>query len=95
MLGGSTRAVVSYLDHEEHRAAWKQQDNWKAWFLRFERWQWLTVVEGEEGMKTRYDNIEVFKGPVAYIVKWVVGPLLKSAVRAMAESLKRRAEESK
>lgn len=92
LIAGSTRGVVSHLDHENYRVAWKERQSWTAWFLRFERWQWLTVIEDESSRKTKYENLEVFNGPAAYAVKWIVGPFLRSGVKAMAETLKIRAE---
>lgn len=91
-FAGSSRLVVSHLDNERYRVAWTQRNDWIAWFLRFERWQWLTTVEEEGGSRTKYDSLEVFNGPVAYLVQWIVGKHLKAGVRAMAEGLKRRAE---
>ena len=63
------------------------------WLMTTERWQWLTVVQGEDGStKTKYESIEVFNGPAAYIVKFFVAPYLRIAFKAMGEDLKQRAE---
>ena len=89
---GSTQAVVYHVDNENHRIAWIQRSTWLAYFLQYERWQWLTVVEDEDGTKTKYDTLEVFNGPFAYFIQWTVGPSLRRGVKAMAEGLKRRTE---
>jgi len=85
--------VITALDHENFRAAWETAPSLLVprWALHAERWQMLTAVEGSGG-QTRYESIEVFKGPLAYVVKWFTGKNLVLAVRAMADGLKRRAE---
>jgi len=48
----------------------------------------------EDGRKkTRYETIEVFGGPLAYVIKCVVGSGLQQGFTAMAEGLKKRSEE--
>jgi hypothetical protein len=65
------------------------------WLMTTERWQWLTDVEDVDGShKTKYETIEVFNGPAAWIVKWFVSPYLKMGFEAMAKDLKQRAEAS-
>ncbi|KAI0790299.1 hypothetical protein BC629DRAFT_1288017 [Irpex lacteus] len=87
----TTQLTVSVLDETNHRVAWTNR--MPPWLLRTERWQWLTVVEEEDGStKTKYESIEVFNGPAAYIVKFFVAPYLRIAFKAMGEDLKRRAE---
>ncbi|KAI0688003.1 hypothetical protein BC835DRAFT_1374577 [Cytidiella melzeri] len=90
----TTRLVVSLVDAEHYRAAWTNR--MPKWLMTTERWQWLTVVEEEDGSrKTKYETIEVFDGPAAWIVRWFVAPYLKVAFEGMATDLKRRAEGSR
>ena len=79
---------MTFLDEEHHRGAWENR-TLPAWFLRSGRWQWLTVLE--DG-KTRYETIEVFNGPAAWLVKWFVGGNLRLGFKAMADGLKERTE---
>ena len=60
------------------------------WLLNAERWQFLVEIEGE---KTRYETVEVFGGVLAYLIRVFVGNGLKKGFIAMAEGLKRRAEQ--
>ena len=83
-----TRLTVTVLDHEHHRVAWTNR--MPTWLMTTERWQWLTALDG--GAKTKYETIEVFNGPMAYLVKWFVSGKLKLAFQAMADGLKARAE---
>ncbi len=58
-----------------------------------ERWQWLTVVDdGEGSRKTKYETLETFNGPAAYLVKWFVKKGLEAGFIGMAVGLKERAE---
>ena len=79
--------VVSYLDPENYRMGWTNR--LPKWLLAAERWHWLTVLD--KG-KCKYETIEVFNGPLAYLVKWFVGNDLKRSYQAMADDLKKRAE---
>ncbi|EKM52674.1 uncharacterized protein PHACADRAFT_164606 [Phanerochaete carnosa HHB-10118-sp] len=87
MFPGSTRLRVSLVDHAAHRVAWTNR--MPAWLMTTERWQWLTVLG--DG-KTKYETIEVFNGPIAYLVRWFVSGKLKLGFQAMADGLKARAE---
>ncbi|KAJ7057965.1 hypothetical protein C8F01DRAFT_302778 [Mycena amicta] len=94
----SATVIITAMDHENYRAAWETKPSvfMPRWLLFAERWQMLTEVEVEvdgDGGKTRYESIEVFKGPLAYVVRWLQGRNLDLAVTAMAEGLKRRVEE--
>lgn len=84
------RLVVSHLDPDNYRVAWTNR--MPPWLMTTERWQWLTVVESESEGKTKYETIEVFKGPAAWIAKWLVAPYLRLGFRAMADDLKKRSE---
>ena len=48
----------------------------------------MTVQDG----KTKYESLEVFKGPAAYITKWFYGKGLNQGVEEMGRGLKERAE---
>ncbi|KAI0339099.1 hypothetical protein BDW22DRAFT_1432006 [Trametopsis cervina] len=89
----TTHLVIAVLEPENYRAAWTNR--MPQWLMTTERWQWLTVVEGEEGgeRRTKYESIEVFNGPAAWFVRWFVAPYLRVAFKAMADGLKARAEE--
>ncbi|KAJ7146090.1 hypothetical protein C8R44DRAFT_863899 [Mycena epipterygia] len=86
----STTVEITTIDHENYRAAWITSNGLPSWGLQAERWQMLTV----EGGKTKYESIEVFRGIIAYLVKFFTGKNLILGVRAMAEGLKSRAEAS-
>ncbi|KAJ7701585.1 hypothetical protein B0H17DRAFT_1045902 [Mycena rosella] len=80
-------ALITTIDHENYRAAWVA-NSLPSWAFYAERWQMLTV----EGGKTKYENFEVFRGILAYLLKFFAGKNLVLGVRAMAEGLKSRAE---
>lgn len=86
----TTKLVVSHLDLENYRVAWTNR--MPPWLMTTERWQWLTVIEGESGAQTKYETMEVYKGFLAYPVKWFVSANLKVAFQAMADDLKARVE---
>ena len=48
----------------------------------------MSVVEG----KTVYETREVFGGPLAFFVKWLLGRWLRRSFEEMADSLKRVSE---
>ncbi|KAJ7160980.1 hypothetical protein C8R46DRAFT_1106149 [Mycena filopes] len=85
----SSTVRITALDHENHRVAWVSADGRPKWALFVERWQTLTT---EEDGKTRYENVEVFTGVLAYIVKFSMGKNLILGIRAMAEGLKSHSE---
>jgi hypothetical protein len=87
----STQVISTTYDPENFRVAWKTNMPLPEWLFKAERWQELTEVG--DG-KTKYETFEVFYGPVAYLVNFFVGKGLKLGVVAMAEGLKKRAEES-
>ena len=82
-----TRLVVSSWDPENYRMGCTNR--LPKWLLAAERWHWLTLLEGG---KCKYETIEVFNGPLAYLVKWLVGSDLRLSFQAMADDLKTRAE---
>ncbi|KAH7919555.1 hypothetical protein BV22DRAFT_1099260 [Leucogyrophana mollusca] len=86
---GSAFERISALDKSNYRVAWVNIEM-PHWLLNAERWQALVEIEGG---KTRYETIEVFGGVVAYIVRTFFGKGLNEGFRAMAEGLKKRAEE--
>ncbi|KAJ7456901.1 hypothetical protein FB451DRAFT_1275187 [Mycena latifolia] len=90
MESHSTTVKITAIDHDNFRAAWITANGLPAWALQAERWQMLTV----EGGKTKYESIEVFRGIIAYVVKFFTGKNLVLGVRAMAEGLKSRAEDA-
>jgi len=61
------------------------------WLLRTERIQVLSEVDGDPS-KTKYETVEEFNGPLAYIIKWWIGDDIKKSFNAGAEALKKRVE---
>ncbi|KAK7045484.1 hypothetical protein VNI00_007737 [Paramarasmius palmivorus] len=84
----STSVVITYLDPANHRVAWRTT-GMPSFLLDAERWQ---IVSVEADGKVRYESYEAFRGVLAYVVKLFVGAHLKTAVKAMAEGIKTRAE---
>ncbi|KAF7307804.1 hypothetical protein MKEN_01140500 [Mycena kentingensis (nom. inval.)] len=68
----STTVVIQLIDNENYRAAWDLKPSWMQpkSVLFAERWQVLTEVDGG---KTKYESIEVFRGPLAHVVKRAQG----------------------
>ncbi|KAL1679425.1 hypothetical protein EV122DRAFT_209991 [Schizophyllum commune] len=86
--------VITVVDHENYRTAWQNvalPEFLRPYLMNADRWQILTEVEGG---KTKYETIEVFGGIAGYLIKWFVGSGLQAGFEAMAEALKKRAEES-
>ncbi|KAJ3856698.1 hypothetical protein EV368DRAFT_78447 [Lentinula lateritia] len=93
----SVFAEVTVLDHNNHHVAWRIAGMLPRWTLDAERWQMVTVEESGGGgadVKCKYESFEVFKGILAYVVRCYVGRELTMGVNAMAEGLKRRAEQN-
>jgi hypothetical protein len=86
---GSTRCLVTVLDHESFRAAWVY-DMMPNWLLSAERWQTLTVLDNR---RTRYETREVFGGVLAYIVKFLYQETLNQCCIAMGKALKEVSEQ--
>lgn len=89
--------IITAVDHENYMAAWKNID-YPNWLFRAERWQVLTALQGfgedgEESPTTRYETREVFSGPLAHLVKWLMKAKLEEAFEAMARALMKRSEE--
>lgn len=90
----SALELVTVVDHENYRCSW-QAIMMPKWLLSAERWQVLSVVEGEGAHEvTRYDTEEVFGGILAYVVKFLKRDGLMQGFQAMADALKERAEET-
>jgi hypothetical protein len=85
----SINAIVTAVDYTNQRLAWRLAGT-PRWLLASERWQALSLTA--DGC-TRYETVEAFKGVAAYVVKWWVGAKIEDGFRAMAEGLKRRAED--
>ena|ERR1700722_15308968 len=85
----SVLVYISSLDHENYRVTWGGI-SFPKFLLDTERWQ--ALIE-EEGGRTKYETIEVFRGPLAYIVRFFFQSALNVSFRAMAEALKNRCEE--
>ncbi|PCH43154.1 hypothetical protein WOLCODRAFT_132673 [Wolfiporia cocos MD-104 SS10] len=79
---------ITAVDHGSYRIAWVNL--LPQWLLHAERWQALSVVE--DG-KTLYETREVMSGPAAWIVRWFLGADLQKGFEAVAEGLKKRAEQ--
>lgn len=92
LFGESSAFVqITTLDHENFRVAWNTA-GLPHFLLHTERWQALSYVSIMK--QTRYETIEVFGGLLAYFVNWFVRPKLVLGFQAMAEGLKRRAEQA-
>ncbi|KAF7972271.1 hypothetical protein HWV62_18602 [Athelia sp. TMB] len=90
---GSALERITVMDHENYRCAWVYI-KLPRWLLSAERWQVLSVVEGEGGHEvTRYDTEETFGGILAYVVKFFMRGGLTQGFQAMADALKKRAED--
>jgi len=85
----SSHEIITAVDVTNQRLAWRF-DGPPRWVLDCERWQALSLTG--DG-RTRYETVEVFRGVGAYAVKWWMGKGLQEGFRAMAEGLKRRAED--
>ncbi|KAJ7607433.1 hypothetical protein FB45DRAFT_948315 [Roridomyces roridus] len=89
----STVVRITTVDEEGYRASWVTEgSDMFRWMLDCERWQVLTTEEVEGRTRTKYESVEVFRGPVAYVVWMFTGGNLRKGVSAMAEGLKRHAE---
>jgi hypothetical protein len=89
----SISIISTTYDPSNFRLGWKADiPLWiPRWLFRVERWQELTVVTANGN--TKYETLEVFYGPVGYIMKWLFGSKMMDGVTAMAEALRKRAEE--
>jgi hypothetical protein len=89
----STLAYISSIDHENYRITWYGVA-FPKFLLDTERWQGLSIVpEGsDDSGKTMYETIEVFKGPLAYLIRFLFMTDLKKGFQAMADALKERSE---
>jgi hypothetical protein len=88
----STQVICSAYEPENYCVAWTTWSSLVPHIIfKAERWQALTDLGNG---KTKYETFEVFSGPVAYLVKLFVGRNLKISVQAMADEMKKRAEES-
>ncbi|KAF8889075.1 hypothetical protein BD779DRAFT_1439512 [Infundibulicybe gibba] len=83
--------IITALDHENHRAAWRSIAM-PQFLLNAERWQALSVDEATG--KTKYETTEVFGGLFAYIIKFIMREKLVMGFEAMGQALKQRGEES-
>ena len=91
LFGESSAFVkITSIDHESFRVAWKFAGLPK-FILHTERWQVLSYDSITK--QTTYETIEMFGGLLAYFVNWFVRPKLVLGFQAMAEGLKRRAEQ--
>ncbi|KAF7357650.1 hypothetical protein MSAN_01361600 [Mycena sanguinolenta] len=79
---------VTTLDHENFRAGWETPAGLSTWFFFYQRWTELTV----EDAKTKWETFEVYSGPMAYVVYWLMYKNMLVSLKAMAEALKSRAE---
>ena len=79
---------ISHVQPDLHRVAWVS--TLPSWFVKAERWQALSTTE--DG-KTLYESREVFAGPSAWAIRWFLSTNLMKGFEAMAEALKKRAEE--
>ena len=84
--------MITTVDPDNYRCAWENID-YPSWLLTAVRWQALVEVVEDGRRKTRYETIEVFSGPLAYLIKLFVGRGLQEGFTAMAEGLKKRSEE--
>ncbi|KAG5729300.1 hypothetical protein E4T56_gene8427, partial [Termitomyces sp. T112] len=83
----SSWEFITTVDHEYYRLAWTNIALPK-FLLSVVRWQALSVVDG----KTKYETMAVFRGIVAYVVKFFMYQKLVLGFDAQAEGLKKQAE---
>ena len=79
---------ITAVDHDNYRIAWR--NCMPSWLVNAERWQALSVTE--DG-KTLYETREVMKGIGAYFIKWFLSRDLQLGFQAVADGLKKRAEQ--
>lgn len=84
-------AEITVIDPQNYRLAWETYPQLllPSWLLHAERWQILTEVEGGQ---TKYETTEVMSGPMAHLVKFLVGGNLKLGFQDFADALKERVE---
>ncbi|KAI0651198.1 hypothetical protein C8Q79DRAFT_18231 [Trametes meyenii] len=82
--------LITHVQPDIYRVAWKNL--LPSWLIRAERWQALSTTE--DG-KTLYETREVFAGVGAYAIKLFIAKNLEKSFEAMAEALKKCAEEHK
>jgi hypothetical protein len=75
---------ITALDAEHYRVAWCTV-GYPKFILDTERWQALSEVEGG---KTKYETVEVFRGLLAYVVKFLLESSIRKGFHAIADSLK-------
>ncbi|TFY53914.1 hypothetical protein EVJ58_g9174 [Rhodofomes roseus] len=80
--------IITAVDHTNYRVAWV--NCMPKWLVNAERWQALSVVEGG---KTLYETREVMGGIGAYFIKWFMFASLTKGFQAVADGLKKRAEQ--
>ncbi|KAH9921148.1 uncharacterized protein B0H18DRAFT_880402 [Fomitopsis serialis] len=80
--------IITTVDHTNHRIAWA--NCMPKWLVNAERWQALSVVE--DG-KTLYETREDMSGIGAYFIKWFMYGSLMKGFQAVADGLKKRAEQ--
>ena len=85
----SATEIITHLDPDNHRVAWANTA--PKWILAAQRWQSLTAVEGG---KTKYETIEVFNGPLAWLMRWFMGRSLEGCFERMGQDLKNWVEQS-
>ena len=80
--------IVTELDSTNFRVAWRFLPPVPG-ILNADRWQQLTATD--DG-KTKFETKETFRGPVAYIVRWMLRDKLQGAFETYATELKDRSE---
>ncbi|VDC05177.1 unnamed protein product [Peniophora sp. CBMAI 1063] len=80
--------IVTELDSSNFRVAWRFLPPIPG-ILNAERWQQLTATDGG---KTKFETKETFRGPVAYVVRWMLRDKLQGAFETYADDLKKRSE---
>ena len=79
---------ITAVEHDSYRIAWR--NCMPSWLVNAERWQALSVTE--DG-KTLYETREVMGGIGAYLIKWFMYRNLQLGFQAVADGLKKRAEQ--
>lgn len=79
---------ITAIDHNSYRIAWR--NCMPSWLVHAERWQALSMTE--DG-KTLYETREVMGGIGAYFIRWFLYKNLQLGFQAVADGLKKRAEQ--
>lgn len=79
--------VVTHIDHDNHRAAWKQV-MLPSLLMIAERWTAVSVVDTPDGPRTLYESREVFQSLLSIVVGLLFQQGLQKGFDAQALAIK-------